>query len=193
MFSTTRPTIAEIDREIDTASHAGYRGPEFLDLQSGLKDGLIPRGFAHDQSHSRLGAGRPAFEAAAGAMEQWKHFDLGWVRVANPSARIEVGQIVAVEVLALGLWSINLSRIVEVAREPFSFGFTYKTTRHHVEEGEERFLLTLKRDSGSVEYDLEAVSRPRSLLAQLGFPVTRAFQHRFARESHRRLRKASAK
>ncbi len=192
MFRTTRPTIAEIDREIDTASHTDLQSPEFLDLQGGLKSGRIRRGFAHDQSRSRLGAGRPAFEAAVSAMEQWKHFDLGWVRVANPSARIEVGQIVAVEVLALGLWSINLSHIIEVAREPLSFGFTYKTTTHHVEEGEERFLLTLNRDSDAVDYDLEAVSRPRSLLARLGFPVTRAFQHRFARESHRRLRETIA-
>lgn len=148
------------------------------------------RGFAHDHLRTRLGTGRPAFEAAQHAMEQWKHFDLGWVRVANPSARIEVGRIIAVEVHALGLWSLNLSEIVEVVREPSSFGFIYKTTPHHVEEGEERFLLTLHPHSGTVEFDLEAVSRPQSLLAQLGLPVTRAFQHRFARESHRRLREA---
>ena len=184
------PTIAEIDREIEDASRPGLRSPEFLDLRSGLKSGQMRRGFAHDQSRSRLGAGRAEFEAAVRAMEQWKPFDLGWVRVANPSARIEVGQTVAVEVLALGLWSINLSQIVEVVREPFLFGFTYKTTLQHVEEGEERFLLTLNRDSGAVDYDLEAVSRPRSLLAKLGFPVTRAFQHRFARDSHRRMREA---
>ena len=120
------------------------------------------------------------------------HFDLGWVRVANPGTRIEVGQVVTVEVRSLGLWSLNLSRIVEVIRESGTFGFIYKTTRHHLEEGEERFLLTLEAESGTVWYELEAVSRPRVLLARLGLPVTRAFQRHFARDSHRRMREVVA-
>jgi uncharacterized protein (UPF0548 family) len=114
-------------------------------------------------------------------------FDLGWVRVANPGAPIAVGQIVAVEVRALGLWSINLSQIIETVDTLTRFGFIYSTTRSHVEEGEERFLLEHDQATGEVVYRLEAVSRPRALLARLGLPVTRHFQHRFARDSHRRM------
>jgi uncharacterized protein (UPF0548 family) len=145
----------------------------------------MPRSFAHDRSRSVLGSGPRVFAAAKAAFAKWAQFDLCWVRVANPEARIEVGEIVAVEVRSLGLWTLNLSRIVATLDKPNQFGFIYATTEMHVEDGEERFLLRVEA-TGEVFYELEAVSRPRSLLARIGYPVTRHFQHRFARDSHRR-------
>ena len=115
-------------------------------------------------------------------------FNLGWARVANPTARIVPGQIVAVEACTLGLWSLNSNRVLEVVDAPNGFGFLYATTEAHVEQGEERFLLELDPDSGEVRYTLEAVSRPRNVLARFGYPVTRGFQHRFARDSHTHIR-----
>jgi uncharacterized protein (UPF0548 family) len=115
-------------------------------------------------------------------------FDLGWVRVANAPALIAIEQIVAVEVHTIGLWTLNLSRITAAVDTPGRFGFVYATTAMHVEQGEERFLLEYDSATSSVWYDLEAVSRPRHPLTRLGFPVTRAFQHRFARDSHERMR-----
>jgi uncharacterized protein (UPF0548 family) len=99
--------------------------------------------------------------------------------------------VIAVEIRTLGLWTLNLSRIREVAETPTSFGFIYVTTTAHVERGEERFFIELDPASGDVFCELEAFSRPRHPLAVLGFPVSRAFQHRFARDSHRRMRKAT--
>ena len=151
---------------------------------------MLPSGFVHDRSRSQIGTGRIAFEAAVRAFEEWKQFDLGWVTVANPGTRINVGEIVAVEVRSLGLWSLNLSQIVDVTREREAFGFIYKTTPHHAEEGEERFLLTFNSETEQVHYELEAVSKPQHWLAQLGYPMTRAFQRKFARDSHQRLREA---
>lgn len=110
-------------------------------------------------------------------------FDLGWVRVANLDARIAVGQLVAVEVHTLGLWSLNLSRITKTVNSGIAFGFVYATTGAHVENGEERFLLKFDPRNAEVWYDLEAVSSPQSMLARLGYPITRHFQHRFAQES----------
>ncbi|MBS1806191.1 MAG: DUF1990 domain-containing protein [Acidobacteria bacterium] len=150
----------------------------------------LPAGFVQDVSRSEIGMGRNAFEQAIRAFEQWRQFDLGWVRVGNIDAEIRVGQIVAVEVQALGLRSLNLSQIVSVTRETDVFGFIYKTTQHHAEEGEERFLLTFDPGTNEVHYELEAVSRPQHWLALLGYPVTRSFQHRFARESHQQMRDA---
>jgi uncharacterized protein (UPF0548 family) len=117
-------------------------------------------------------------------------FSLGWARVANPEAQITPGQIVAVEVLSLGLWTLNLSRIRGIVDTPIAFGFIYTTTSLHTEEGEERFLLEFDPGTGEVFYDLEAVSRPHNLLARLAFPITRSFQHRFARDSHKCMRQA---
>ncbi len=119
-------------------------------------------------------------------------FDLGWVRVANPDAKIETGAAVAVEAHTLGLWTLNVSRITEIVDRADAFGFIYKTTRLHVEEGEERFLLRLDAATCEVRYEVEAVSRPRAALARLGLPVTRGFQRRFARESQGWMRAKTA-
>jgi uncharacterized protein (UPF0548 family) len=117
-------------------------------------------------------------------------FDLGWARVANPQASIVPGQVVAVEVYCLGLWSLNLSRIFDVIDNESAFGFIYSTTAKHVEQGEERFLLKFDRATGDVWYELEALSRPRHLLARMAYPYTRAMQHKFARDSHWRMKLA---
>ena len=191
MFHFSKPTTAEIEDAIGSASKVAPLKAEFIALRDGSKV-EVPPGFAHDRLRVQLGAGRQAFESAVRGFEQWKQFDLGWTRVANPAAEIEVGNIIAVEVYSLGLWSLNLSQIVEVLEETFSFGFTYKTTRQHVEEGEERFLLNLDPFSGAVWYDLEAVSRPHHSLARLAFPVARFLQHRFARNSARTMREIAA-
>jgi uncharacterized protein (UPF0548 family) len=108
----------------------------------------------------------------------------------NTSALIACGQVVAVEVHSLGLWSVNLSLILETVDSGTRFGFLYSTTAEHVEQGEETFVLNYDPATGEVSYELEAVSRPRHVLAKLGYPVTRFFQHRFARDSHRRMRQA---
>jgi uncharacterized protein (UPF0548 family) len=162
---------------------------EFLNPRAGLKMATLPAGLAHDCSRTQLGRGPKVFQGAVRAFQQWRQFDLHWVRVANPSARIEVGQIIAVEVHTLGLWSLNLSQIVGVTSDAHAFGFIYKTTPQHVEEGEERFLLTIDQNTGAVQYELEAVSRPRHWFAKLGYPIARGFQHRFARDSRRVFKK----
>jgi uncharacterized protein (UPF0548 family) len=71
-----------------------------------------------------------------------------------------------------------------------SFGFIYATTELHVELGEERFLIQFDPATSNVWYELEAVSRPRNVLARLALPVSRAFQHKFARESQRAMCRA---
>jgi uncharacterized protein (UPF0548 family) len=111
--------------------------------------------------------------------------------VAIPEATVAAGVVVVVEVRTLGLWTLNLSRIVETIDNHASFGFLYSTTELHLEQGEERFLLEFDPQTDDVWYELEAISRPRQMLARLGFPMTRACQHRFARDSHLRMRQAA--
>jgi uncharacterized protein (UPF0548 family) len=186
----TEPTEREIEREVMTASQSDVMSLEHLDASGGVCKGGPRSGFVQDFRRTQIGEGIEAFEAAVQAFRVWEQFDLGWVRVANPRARIEVGQIIAVEVRSLGLWSVNLSQIAAVIRTKSRFGFIYKTTRTHVEEGEERFEVKLDLDSGAVCYVTQAVSHPRNWLAWVGYPVTRTFQHRFARDSHRKMRDA---
>ena len=188
MFRFNRLPAAAIEKRIAAAANIGSSAPSLLTLRGPLsRAARLPWGFAHDFRRSRIGQGGDAFASARLAFQRWEMFDLGWVRVANLQAPIATGQIVAVEAETLGLYTLNLSTIREAVDEPGLFGFLYATTEMHVEQGEERFLIRLEPTTGQVLYELEAVSRPQKALAWLGLPVTRAFQHRFARDSHRRM------
>jgi uncharacterized protein (UPF0548 family) len=192
VFTLSRPTAAVVEDQIAAAKNLPAAVSPILSLTKGVSNGIypgkrLPFAFAHDQSRTQIGQGHSAFATAKKSFQKWAMFNLGWVRVANPEAPIAFGQIVAVEVHALGLWSLNLSRIAEVIDTPTRFGFLYVTTALHVEEGEERFLLELDPATGDVWYQLEAISRPRNPLARLGYPVARAFQHKFARDTHQRM------
>jgi len=188
MFGLARPGPTDVEAAIDSVRDQAENGPRFLSTHTGVTPLNLPAGFAHDKLRTRLGAGDAAFAAAREAFTHWAQFDLGWTRVANPGTPLANGQVVAVEVHAVGLWSLNLSRVVEMVESAHCFGFLYSTTRHHAEEGEEIFRLELDSADGSVWYHLEAVSRPRHVLPRLVYPLTRALQHRFARDSHRRMR-----
>ncbi|UWZ81905.1 DUF1990 domain-containing protein [Occallatibacter riparius] len=190
MFSLTRPNQDTIDVALNRAAGLPAACPNLLSLRDGLTATKPPWGFAHDVSLSQIGKGESAFARARLAMEQWAEFDLGWVRVANPTADVRKGELVAVEAHTVGLWSLNLSRIVETVNTPDRIGFLYATTALHIEEGQERFLIELDRSSGRVLYLIEAVSRPRHLLARLGWPLGRAMQSRFRRDSHARMRRS---
>jgi uncharacterized protein (UPF0548 family) len=161
--------------------------PQLLTVTDGSL-GSPPKGFVRDFSRSEIGRGRHAFMAARESFQRWEQFDLGWVLVANPTAKIALGQMVAVEAHTACLWSINLSRIVAIVDSPTRFGFMYATTALHVEEGQERFVIDFDPESGLVSYLIEAVSRPRHILARIGYPFSRAMQHRFARDSHARMK-----
>jgi uncharacterized protein (UPF0548 family) len=190
MFSLHRPPEAEIQEQLRRTR--GLRISYGIDLRTegGREQVLCPRGFARDYHRSRIGHGEADFTAAKAAFRQWLQFDLGWVRVANTHSPIRQGEAVAVEAHTLGLWSVNISLILYVIDEPDRFGFGYGTTPMHVERGEERFLIEYYPVSGEVYYDLLAVSQPAHWLARVGYPFTRLQQKRFARDSHRRMRRA---
>ena len=57
-----------------------------------------------------------------------------------------------------------------------------------IEAGAERFLIEWDTVSSVVAYDILAYSRPRHLLAKLGYPLVRRLQKRFAEDSMRALK-----
>jgi uncharacterized protein (UPF0548 family) len=189
VFSTSQLPAAVIDKRVAAAAKLPSNSPTGLSLSNGLDPSAhLPFGFVHDSSRSCIGRGEPAFAAAKQAFRRWAMFNHGWTRVANPTATIELDQIIAMEAHTLGLWTLNMSRIKETVDNPTRFGFLYATTPMHVEQGAERFLLEFDPTTGEVHYILEAISRPRHLFARLGLPLSRHFQHQFVRESHRRMR-----
>jgi uncharacterized protein (UPF0548 family) len=142
-------------------------------------------GFRVDAQASVVGHGEAAFERAKVALTEWKHFKLGWIEVFPTLAGVAPGTVVAVLVRHLGFWSINGCRVVYsiAGDDPREFGFAYGTLTNHAESGEEIFKVSLCPSTGEVSYVIRAASRPRVLLARLGYPVTRSLQARFRRDS----------
>ena len=87
---------------------------------------------------------------------------------------------------------MNACRIVYVMEDhgsPERYGFAYGTLPDHAEMGEERFTVEFNRDDQTVWYDIYAFSRPR-MLARLAYPLSRALQKRFAKDSLMAMQKA---
>jgi uncharacterized protein (UPF0548 family) len=187
----SRPSEDEKAKFLAASRNAETNSPSLLTLAHGSL-GNPPKGFAHDLTKSAIGRGSRAFAAAREALQGWEQFDLGWVQVVNPMACITPGELVGVEAHTACFWSINLSRIVEVLDTTARFGFMYTTTAIHVEEGQERFIIDFDLKSESVSYLIEAMSRPRHFLARVAYPFSRAMQHRFARDSHARMKRSIA-
>jgi uncharacterized protein (UPF0548 family) len=187
VFRLTRAKRHEREDLLAAAREAPLPCPHLLTLEDG-PIGTPPRGFVRDHSYSLIGQGERAFAAAREAFRRWEQFHLGWVHVASPVPEVIPGELVAVEAHTAYLWSMNISCIVEVVDSPTRFGFMYSTTAFHVEEGQERFVIEFDPKSESVFYLIEALSRPRNLLVRIGYPFSRAIQHRFARDSHARMK-----
>jgi uncharacterized protein (UPF0548 family) len=153
-----------------------------------------PAGYAVDHTRIRLGAGEPVFLAAQAALKRWQHFHLGWVEAWPTSTPLAAGEVIAVLARTAGVTWLNACRIVYVVDEAGPtqrFGFAYGTLPGHAESGEERFLVEWDRTSDDVWYDILAFSRPRHMLARIGYPVTRLLQKRFARDSAAAMQRAT--
>ncbi len=113
-------------------------------------------------------------------------FDMPWSQLCWPTAPIRMGTDVAVLVRHFGFFSLNACRIVYVVDDGARikrFGFAYGTLEEHAESGEERFIVEWNQVSDKVCYDILAFSRPRKMLAKLGYPLSRFLQQQFAEHS----------
>ena len=180
------PSLGKPSLESVRHFHAAQSAQTFSYSEVGATATSPPAGFVTDQTRIRLGEGESTFLAAKAALQQWKHFQLGWVDTWPLETPINPGEIVAVMGQALGLWWLNSCRIIYVVDEsgPISrFGFAYGTLPKHVEKGEERFLLEWDQSDNSVWYDILAFSQPNYFVARLGYPLVRRMQKRFGRDS----------
>jgi uncharacterized protein (UPF0548 family) len=179
MFSFWKPKPEHIREFLNSQARS-----EFSYEKLGMTRGNVPEGFTADRNRVRLGAGGESFESARKALVALKMFSIPWLELHPFGARIETGANVAVLVFHFGFWSLNACRIVYTIEEQEPnrrFGFAYGTLTSHAESGEERFLVEMDA-SGGVWYDLLAFSRP-NFSARVAYPLARALQNRFARDS----------
>ena len=145
-----------------------------------------PAGNVVDRTRVKLGEGESVFRSAIASLRRWEQFRLGWVEAWPSDTPIRAGEAVAVMGRAVGVWWLNACRIVYVVEEAGAtskFGFAYGTLPGHVESGEERFLVEWNRHDDAVWYDILAFSRPNHILTRLGYPLVRALQKRFGKDS----------
>ena len=187
------------DRGCTAVSRASRRRRSRIG-QVGATRNRALRGFVADRYRVRLGTGEATFERARRALRQWRMFPAELAAVLPADSPIEVGTNVAVRLKGPGLWVLAAARIVYVVEETVEcdehaverFGFAYGTLREHLECGEERWVVEWRKDDDSVWYELTAFSRPRHLLAWLGYPLVRWNQKRFARLSQAAMVRAAA-
>jgi len=177
MFLMRQPSDAQVRHILESQGRDGFSYPEV-----GATAHTLPAGYQVHHERFELGRGAPAFERAKRAVREWRMFDMGWLRLFWPDQPIVAGTTVGVLARHFGFWSLNLCRIVYAIDEQRAFGFAYGTLTEHAESGEERFLVKWREDD-SVWYDLLAMSRERHLLARLGYPLSRALQAKFRRDS----------
>jgi uncharacterized protein (UPF0548 family) len=145
-----------------------------------------PPGYVVDHTRIKLGDGEEVFAKAKAALGRWDQFRLGWVEAWPPETAIQPGEVVAIVARRVGLWWLNACRIVYVVDEHGPVrrcGYAYGTLPDHAGMGEERFLIEWDRASGEIWYDILAFSRPRQLLARLGYPYMRRLQKKFGKDS----------
>lgn len=192
MFLLTKPTDERIRQFISSQKDQPFSYP---DANSDIAAGQSPPGYVRDHHRIKLGDGAEVFRTAIDALRRWEMFNIGWLRLCWPDAPIEIGTTVAVLADLRCFWSLNACRITRVFDddgEISRYGFAYGTLPDHVESGQESFIVEWNSTDDSVWYDLSAYSRPNQWLAKLGYPVTRALQKRFARDSMQAMVRGSA-
>ena len=136
----------------------------------------LPPGYDHMRRDVRLGTGPAAFERAVDGLFDWRMHRGAGLRPTTSSATASPGVVV---VLRAGWGPLQVTipcRVVYAVAENDRRGFAYGTLPGHPERGEESFLVVLTA-TGDVRFEIRAFSRPASLLARAGGPVTRGVQH----------------
>jgi len=188
MFRFTEPSHSDIQRFLAAAAASPL---SYVDV--GIASQSDPAGYQLDEAEVLLGSGEVVFERAVLSLQSWKMFDLGWMQATPSAESIAPSVNVAVVVKHLGFWSLNGCRVVYMISSEGRterYGFAYGTLNNHAEEGEELFEVSLERGTGNVFYRLRAASRPRAVLARLGYPYTRLLQSKFRADSCRRMKQA---
>jgi uncharacterized protein (UPF0548 family) len=155
----------------------GARGNELTYAPAGLTalDGC-PAGYRRDSWSAVLGRGDADFTRARNALRAWQmHKGSGFVVLAEGPPT--VGAVVALcAPLPMGFIEATC-RVVDVVDTADRYGFAYGTLSTHPERGEESFTV-IRREDGSVDFEIVVVSQPRNPLARACPPVARILQRR---------------
>jgi len=189
MLSLTAPNRARLEQFLDREQNEELSYPG---IGTTVEQAPPPAGFRPASLRVPLGEGRSPLAAAKEALRRWEQFRFPWVRIWPPVPAIRPGEQVAIAAQSMGLWWLNVCRIVYVLDEPDRFGFANGTLPGHVGSGEERFLVEID-PQGEAWYEISSFSRPQHPLAHFARPWMRHVQRQFRRDSAAAMQRAVCK
>jgi uncharacterized protein (UPF0548 family) len=136
---------------------------------------IVPTGYGTLRRSLDIGAGAERFEQAVRVLLGWDMHRRAGVRVRASSQDAHKGAVARLR-LGIGRLAVDAPvRVAYVVDEPSRKGFAYGTLPGHPDSGEEAFIVEL-HDDGAVTFTITAFSRPATLLARVGGPISRAIQ-----------------
>jgi len=141
---------------------------------------VLPKGYRYDRISTELGRGADTWARAQEALRTWQAHRRAGATIYPAAAHIAAGAEVVATVRLGPLFVVAPCRVIYVTVEPARFGFAYGTWPGHPERGEEAFHVTRYAD-GTVRFEIVAFSRPATVMARLGGPLSRLVQKRTTR------------
>jgi uncharacterized protein (UPF0548 family) len=186
-FGLSKPREAEIERLL------ALNAPVALSYEDhGATWREMPPGWDVGEREVALGQGQAVWERARAALASWTQFDLTWVEPFRRDVPITPGAQFAFSSWQLGVWTVCVSRVVEVVDDAVGdvsrYGFCYGTVGSHVLRGEERFLVSRDHRTDAVTFSIRRFSKPSNAFLTLAKPIVTRFQDRFLREAVERFR-----
>lgn len=134
-----------------------------------------PDGFHHDHYDAMIGQGTEMFQRAVSGLKTWQAHRLPGMRVFPDQQEIRTGATVVVTIGTPLAALAAPCRIVGVIDGQTRWGFAYGTLPGHPEQGEELFAVSMSPDE-TVQFEIEAFSRPGDSLVRLSGPIARGIQ-----------------
>ncbi len=144
-------------------------------LREGItREGSPPPGYRAERKQIELGHGSQTFETAVQYLREWQiHRQAGLRVVARTDA--EAGSCVVLSLRVAPVYLSLACRVVYTSEESGRWGFAYGTLEHHVERGEELFVIE-QGTGGRVSFTVTSYSRSGHALTALLGPVARQAQ-----------------
>ncbi len=160
-------------QRLDEDQAAPWRSAPLTYAPDELTGGSVPHGFVRVETTTTLR--RRDFPGAVEDLLAWRMHEKAGLRVEASDIPARLDTVVLMFV-GVGRLAMRVPcRVVAVIDEPRLQGFSYGTLPGHPEAGEESFVLDHRAD-GSIQLTVSAVSRPATLAARVGGPLTRAAQ-----------------
>jgi len=166
-----KPTDTELRQILEEQSRLpfSYEPPNIT------RGGQALPGYRSTGATVELGAGRAAFDAGVAALQSWRVHEQARVQITSDQpVVVEGANVVMLYRLAVVYFTVAC-RVVYVIDTDNRWGFAYGTLPHHMERGEELFMLEIDHDE-QVRFSVSAIWRPGHPLVKIGMPVTRVVQ-----------------